>query len=211
MLGAWGVVIAGIIEHARASAGATARRKHTKEDTLTTQVYEDEIVAQGGNASAGQAENLLTVEGSFICKIANLVPFMGTKYQSTEPQQKIRFVYETIDHPENNGWVGYQVDEPVTFTANMANDVATLHKRYKAATGVTPVAGGNYPLKRDLIDKVVRVEVGLKVSDKTGMSWPKVNNVLPFRAAPPPPPKKSAPAPRVQATDNIEDDELADT
>jgi len=174
--------------------------------TTQTQTYEDEIVAQGGSACAGQAENLLTVEGSFICKIADLVSFMGTKYQSNEPQQKIRFIYETVDHPENNGWVGYQVDEQVTFTANMANDVATLHKRYKAATGVTPVAGGNYPLKRDLLGKLVRVEVGSRVSEKTGMSWPKVNNVLAFRAAPPPPPKKA----RVQVVEDIEDDELTD-
>lgn len=170
-----------------------------------TSTYEDEIIASGGSDGAGGSDDLLAVNGSFVAEITALEPFMGTKFQSDEPQEKLRVHFTTVDDPANNGWVGYRCDKIYTFTKNLANDKADLHRLYKAATGTTPQPGVNYPLKRDLIGRRVKLEVSTRVSS-TGNTWPRVDTVLPFLAAPPPPPGRRA-APK----DGLPADPLAGT
>lgn len=144
--------------------------------------YEDDIVLSGGSATAGGGpEDMLPPEGRVLCRIKDIKKDKRNNFKTGVEEDCLRVVYEGADTPRNRkkNLVGKTVDERASITKNLANDLATMHKRYKAATGITPQPGGDYPLKSGMVGCYVWVQIGSRTSS-TGSVWPTVESVLPL-------------------------------
>jgi hypothetical protein len=173
--------------------GAGARRTNTantatkhndegKKDTMTVR-YDDDIILSGGSATAGGGpEDMLPTEGRVLCKIADIKKDKRNNFKTGAEEDCLRVIYEGADTPKNRkkNLVGKTVDERASITRNLANDLATMHKRYKAATGITPQPGGDYPLKSGMVGRYVWIQLGARVSAASGSVWPTVEAVLPL-------------------------------
>lgn len=161
-------------------------------------MYADDIEVAGGSAQAGEFE--LLPEGSYLLAITNIEPFTGTDYKTGEPRPCVKVIYTTAEHAMNGDWSGVEVSQICPLVKNMANDKAWLHQIWKAATGETPVEGGNYKLKSGLIGRFVIGNVIHKTNSQ-GSIWPRIKSV-----SPPPAQRRRGPAPAPVAIDEEPDD-----
>ena len=131
-----------------------------KEETVTT--YQDEIEVAGGEPFE------LVPEGPYTAVIDSIETFDGSNFKTGEPETKLKIGFR-IDAGD---WLDSKVESLVAIPKSMADDRATLHQIWKAATGEVPVAGGKYPVKAGLMGKRLTIMVEHKVNSR-GSTWPR--------------------------------------
>lgn len=143
----------------------------------------DTLVVNGGSAQAGGDYELID-PGTYVVTITDIDTFEGRNFKTGEPETKLKFIYKVVDDPRNSvqGWEGTTLDELVSIPKNMANERARLGLLWKAATGETPVEGGQYPIKKGLLGKQLLLVVSHRKPNANGAIWPNVDSYAPAAA-----------------------------
>lgn len=145
-----------------------------------TSTYDDEIIIN--QVTFDELE-----DDTYNCAIVRIEPFQGKDFNTGEPKDQLRIVFEILDA----GYEGKTVDRIVS---KSLNEKSVLYGIWKAATGAPPEPG-SHGVKAALVGKRVQCVV----ETKPGSSWPRVSSVNAM------PKKKKAPVVVVDDSDDLDD------
>lgn len=127
--------------------------------------------------------------GTYRARVHSIDPFDGRDFVTGEPKPGVKFTFEITE----GDWAGEKVDRVMSVPRSIVDDRAIVHKFYKGITGVVPVAGGDYKLRRDLVNKECMIVVEDHTTAK-GSIFPRVVACSVIQA---PRPRKAAATPVV--------------